>query len=382
MQKIPRVLLLLESSRSSGRSLLRGIADYAHHHGPWAFYWEPHGLQESWPRIKTLDAQGAILRDVDQVAEVRARKLPAIVVEHSKSEIRGFINVVTDSATVSKLAADHLLQCGLQHFAYCGFPDKLWSRARGEHLQRYLAKRGHGVAFYKPPCGSSAPTWKQERHVMTKWLASLPTPVGVMACNDDRAEHVIEACKIAGLRVPDEVAVVGADNDDLVCELSDPPLSSVALNFERAGYESAHLLDQLMHGRRVRSDKIIVRATHLVARQSTDVLTIRDQHVVKALRFIRAHTAGNAPVTEVARAAGMSRRALEKRFREILGHTILDEIRRIRTDQIARMLVETNQPVAQIAERLNFPSLQHVARYFHKVKQMTPLAYRRLHGRK
>ena len=236
ISKLPRVLLLLESSRASGRSLLRGISNYARHHGTWAFYWQPHGLEEGWPRLRALDAQGIILRDVDKVEEVLARKLPAIVVEHSKSEIPGLINVVTDSEKVSQLAADHLLECGFRHFAYCGFPDKLWSHTRGKYFQRYLTKRGQQVIFYKPAVRAALSTWKQEGRVMTKWLESLPQPVGLMACNDDRAEDVIEACKIAGLRVPDQVAVVGADNDDLVCELSDPPLSSVALNFERAGY--------------------------------------------------------------------------------------------------------------------------------------------------
>lgn len=382
MSKVPRVLLLLESSRSSGRSLLRGIADYAHHHGPWAFYWEPRGLEEAWPQIKSLDAQGVILRDIDKVAEVRARRLPAVVVGHSKSEVPGVINVVTDSATVARLAADHLLQCGLPNFAFCGFPDKLWSQLRGEHFRRYLAKRGHKTSFYQPPAGPSAPTWKQELRVMTRWLASLPKPVGVMACNDDRAENVIEACKIAGLHVPDQVAVIGADNDDLVCTLSDPPLSSVALNFERAGFESAKALDRLMRGRAVPNRKIIVRAIHLVARQSTDTLATQDEHVVKALRFIRTHAQENMGVIDVAKASGLSRRALEKRFRSILGHTILDEIRSSRTGQIARMLVETSLPISQIAETLNFPSPQHVARYFRKTRNMTPLEYRRHHSRK
>jgi LacI family transcriptional regulator len=378
MHEVPRVLLLLESSRSSGRSLLRGIARYARHHGPWAFYWEARGLEESVTHLRAADADGVILRDVDLVPEVRARKLPAIVVEHTRSGIAGLVNVIVDSESVGRLAADHLLQCGFRHFAFCGFVDKPWSRVRGESFQRILATHGQDVSFFAPAPAATA--WKKERVLLSRWLASLPRPVGVLACNDDRADHVIEACKMAGLRVPDEVAVVGVDNDDLVCELSDPPLSSIALNFERAGYESAQALDRLMRGGSAPSNRIIVQATHLVARQSTDVMTIEDPVVAKALRFIRTHAGEVLRVTDIAQAAGASRRALEKRFRTALNRTVLDEIRQTRTDRIARMLTETSLSVARIAEDLGFESAQHVARYFRKFKHLTPLAYRRAHG--
>lgn len=378
MHEVPRVMLLLESSRSSGRSLLRGVARYARHHGPWAFYWEARGLQESLPHLRTLDADGIILRDVDRVPEVRALNLPAIVVEHSHSGIPGLVNVIVDSESVGRLAADHLLQCGFRHFAFCGFVEKPWSRVRGESFQRILGAQGHDVSFFAPDRGATAR--KRERVMLSRWLASLPRPVGVLACNDDRAEHVIEACKMAGLRVPDEVAVVGVDDDDLVCGLSDPPLSSVALNFERAGYESARALDRLMSGKPPQADRIIVQATHLVARQSTDVLMTEDPVVAKALRFIRTHAGAGLRVADVAQAAGASRRALEKRFRDALNRTVLDEIRQLRTDRIARLLVETNLSVARIAEDLGFDNAQHVARYFRKFKHTTPLAYRRDHG--
>jgi len=381
MQKVPRVLLLLESSRASGRALLRGIANYARHHGSWVFYWQPHGLEHGWPQLDTMDAQGVILRDVDKVKEVVARKLPAVVVGHQLAEVAGLINVVTDSAKVSQLAADHLLECGLRHFAFCGYPDKLWSQARGEHFERYLSERGHRVFFY-PEREASHLTWKQERQLMARWLKSLPMPVGLLACNDDRAVDVIEVCKMTGLHLPDQVALVGVDNDDLVCELSDPPLSSVVLNFERAGYESAQALDQLMRGKKVKSNKIIVHATHLVPRQSTNVLAIQDPAVAKAVQFIRSHVRNNPCVNDVVRVAGVSRRLLEYRFRTVLGHTILQEIHRVRADQIARMLIETNLTVGEIASTLNYSSIQHVARFFRKVMNLTPLAYRKLHGKK
>jgi LacI family transcriptional regulator len=362
--------------------LLSGIADYARHHGPWAFYWEPGGLEKAWPQLKTLDAEGIIFRDVEKIDDIVAYGLPAVVVGHSKREISGLANVITDSEMIGAMAAEHLLGGGFQHFAYCGFEDFPWSILRGESFQRRLSKEGHKTNFYSGSTTRESPGWKSERSSMAEWLRSLPKPLGIMACNDDRGEQVSEACKTAGLQVPDEVAIIGADNDELVCELSDPPMSSVAINFRRAGYESAQVLDRLMHRKQVRDHKIMVPATHVVARRSTDVLAIEDREVAKALRFIQEHARTIMGVPDVAQAAGLSRRVLEKRFQQLLRRSVLHEIRRLRVSQLCRMLVETNQSISQIGTALGYTETEHLARYFRQEKGMTPLAYRRRFGQK
>jgi LacI family transcriptional regulator len=197
-----------------------------------------------------------------------------------------------------------------------------------------------------------------------------------MACNDDRAEQLIEACRTAHLRVPDEVAVIGADNDELVCGFCNPPLSSVAIDFERAGYESAKLLHALMSGRRPNRHKIIATASHVVTRRSTDILAVEDPAVARALRYIRDHDQGPVAVGDVARASGLSRRALEKRFRATLARSILSEIRRGRIEHIAQLLAETSLSISDIADRLGFDGPQHIARYFRAGKGMTPREFR------
>ncbi|HOK78908.1 MAG TPA: DNA-binding transcriptional regulator [Verrucomicrobiota bacterium] len=377
---VPRVVLLIESSRSSGRSLLRGIANYAHHHGPWAFYWEPRGLEKAWPRIQSLEADGFILRDVKQLENVLSRGLPTVVVGHSKQEIPEIVNVITDSETIGKMAAEHLLSRGFHEFAFCGFDGIPWSELRGESFRRRLVEAGHDAHFYQTTPESAG--WQTELNKMARWLKSLPKPVGLMAANDDRGEQVIEACKVAGIRVPDEVAVIGVDNDELVCELSDPPMSSIALNFERAGYESAGVLDLLMRGKVVKGKKILVAATHIVTRRSSDILAVADQHVAAALQFIRDHAREMIGVPDVAKSAGISRRSLEKRFQETLRRSVLSEIRRIRVNQICRMLVETNRPISEIAIALGYTGPEHIARYFRREMGTTPLAYRRKFGQK
>jgi LacI family transcriptional regulator len=216
---------------------------------------------------------------------------------------------------------------------------------------------------------------------MGRWLKSLPKPVGVMACNDDVAHHLVEACKTARLHVPDQVGIIGVDNDELVCELSSPTISSVGINFERAGYESARLLDEWMRrGKISRPARIAALATRVIPRLSTDILAVGDAQLLKALRFIRDHARENMSVADVARAAGLSRRALENRFRLELGRSILREIRRIRVDLIAQMLMETDLPVSDIAGVLGYENLQHIARYFRREKHMSLMAFRKRHG--
>jgi LacI family transcriptional regulator len=381
MARIPKVVLLIESSRASGRAVLKGIANYARYHGPWSFFWEPAGLEKAGPMLKALGADGIILRDVDKLSEVRSFGIPAVVVGYSREEIPGLINVVTDSVRIGRMAAEHLLQCGFKRFASCSYDKTPWAEQRAKSFAETIRAAGHEVHAYLAPTPARV-NWLRERRRMATWLGSLPKPVGVMACNDDCGVQVMEACKVASLSVPDAVGVIGADDDELVCDLADPAMSSVALNFERAGFESAQALDKLMHRRNGAPSQIIVQATHIVARRSTDVVAVNDEPVAKAMRFIRDHARESLAVDEVARAAGLSRRVLERRFRRELNSSILAEIRRVRTDQIGRLLVETHLPVSDIAESLGFADPQHFARYFRSGKQLTPLAYRKRFGAK
>ena len=381
MDKLPQVVLLLESSRGAGRALLRGFANYARHHGPWAFNWEPGGLNEIWPRLSRVDAQGVFLRDGKHVRKVLALGIPTVVVGHRKEDFPGVAHVVTDSEAAGRLAAEHLLGCGFKHFAFCGPNYIRWSAARRESFHKHLRQFGWKVHFFNAPAEGHKTSWKNEHSIMGRWLKSLPKPVGVMACNDDYAHHLVEACKTARLHVPDQVGIIGVDNDELVCELSSPTISSVAINFERAGYESARLLDEWMRrGKISRPARIAAPATHVIPRLSTDILAVEDAQLLKALRFIRDHARVNMSVADVARAAGLSRRALENRFRLELGRSILREIRRVRVDLIAQMLMETDLPVSDIAGALGYENLQHIARYFRKEKHMSLMAFRKRHG--
>jgi len=384
MLRVPKVILLIESSRASGRALLRGIADFSRHHGPWSFSWEPAGLEKVQPLLETGEADGIILRDVAGAEEIMAYGLPTVVVGHRKTEFPGMVNVVTDSETIGRMGAEHLLSCGFKHFAFCGYEQTLlenttWSEIRKE----FFCKRIREAGFETPPqyaLSGPGKDWTKEWRSLAHWLKALPKPVGLMACNDDCGQRVMEVCKLTGLMVPDQVGLIGADNDEVVCGLTDPPMSSIAINFERAGYEAASALDGLMRQSRVVCPRITAVASHVAARRSTDFVAAEEPHLSKALRLIRDRARRGVTVDEVAQSSGLSRRTLEKRFRKLLGRSVLDEIRRARTDQIAQLLVETDLPVAQIADLLGFADTQHIARYFRAGKHTSPLAYRKAYG--
>ncbi len=391
MPKIPKVILLIENSRTYGRELLRGIARYSRLYGPWSFYMKPPFYLESGGRItqlnvshlKQLGADGIIMRDTGKPEEITALGIPTIIASAIKEQMPGIPTIRTDDATMGEMAADHLLERGFRHFGYCGFDDMSWSQKRKDSFAKAIAKAGFETNIYQQPRARTKRVWDNEQSFIADWLKSLPKPVGLMVCNDDRGRQITETCNAVGLNVPDEIAVIGVDNDNLACELSSPPLSSIALSVERAGYEAAELLDKLMAGKKKKTTRTItVSPTHIVTRQSTNILAIEDHEVVQAVRFIRKHAKELIQVSDVLNVVVVSRRSLERRFRRALGRSVHDEIRRVRIEQVARMLVETNLSVSQIALDLGYPGVDHIARYFQREKGMSPLTYRKRYGRK
>jgi LacI family transcriptional regulator len=296
--------------------------------------------------------------------------------------VAGAANVVTDSEAIGRIAAEHLLDCGFRHFAFCGFTRCSWSDLRQDCLEKFIRKAGFETRSFLVRAEAAGSPARVQRNAIARWLLTLPKPVGLMACNDDLGQEVLEACKLAGLSVPDDVAVVGADNDEIVCGLADPPMSSVAIQFERAGYEAARALDALMHGDPRGRRSILVRASHVEPRRSTDIVAVENPHLRRALTFIRDRANTAVKVPQVAASAGISRRSLEALFRDVLGRSVLDEIRRVRTARIARLLVETEMPVSEIAESLGFEDARHIARYFRHTQPLSPLAFRKRYGSK
>lgn len=385
---VPRVALLVETSRGYGRQFLRGVIRYGRLHGPWGFYITPGDLEQVLPRMKRWGGTGIIARvETPQVVRaILSAKLPTILVGLSSTRVcrnkalRQFSQVHSDSHNAGRLAAEHLLERAFRHFAYVGISGYLWSGRREKGFAERIAEAGYSVDVYpvaEYPPASSGRCWEKEHRQLVRWLLELPRPVGLMACNDDRGREVLEACRTAGLRVPEQVAVVGVDNDDLFCELSDPPLSSVALNAEGAGYRAAALLERLMAGEKIEPQEITAEASYVVTRRSTDIVAVEDPDLATALQFLHDHVTEPITVDDLVEAVQISRRALELRFRRQLGRTIHDELERLRFQRAERLLLESDLPVPYVAEAAGYNSPNYFCRVFQHKCGMTPAQFRR-----
>lgn len=382
MSDARKVVLLINPSREYTRGLLDGIAKYARLRGSWTFYRpleyrEPRFRQRLPLVLEALHPDGILMREPPHADEITKMGVPVLSFPYTQEKIPGIANVVTDHIAVGRMAAEHLLERGFRRFAYCGFDDWWWSRRRKEGFSQTVRQADLPVHAYRLPQAKSKRTWSKEILIIADWLQKLPKPIGLMASNDDRAELVVEACKTAGLSVPDEVAVVGVDNDRTICDLSSPPLSSVALNIRKAGYDAAALLDRMMAAGTGATETICIQPTHVVTRLSTDVLAVDDPNVAAAVRYIRRHARTSVGVDAIAVESGASRRVLERRFQRVLGHTIHDEIRRVRVELVTAMLTETQMSVSEIAHELGFPDVAHLSRYFRKATGLSPLQYRK-----
>jgi LacI family transcriptional regulator len=293
------------------------------------------------------------------------------------SRLRNVSEICADSHHAGRIAAEHLLDRGFATFGFCGYQGRIWSERRQEGFLERLHESRLPCEVYESPQYKRTLLWYREQPLVAAWLRSLPKPVGIMTCNDIRGHQVIEACLQAGLRVPDDVAVVGVDEDRLLCDLASPPLSSVVLNLERAGYQAAELLDGLMAGRVCKPQRILVEALWVISRRSTDVVAIEDRHVAAAARFIRDHFRQFITVGDVVAKSRVSRRSLEIRFQQTLKRSLRQQIQQARLAWSKKLLVETTLSAGKIAELSGFSSLSYMSSVFQRELGMTLTDFRR-----
>jgi LacI family transcriptional regulator len=375
----PKVALLIEMSNAYARGVLQGVVRYIREHEWWSFYLVEQSRGEDPPSwLSHWDGDGVIARiENRKIARVVARcKLPTVDVSAAR-HIPTLPWVETDDQAIAKLAAEHFLERGFKNFAYCGARGFHWSRWRGEHFVELLKVSGYRCPIFAPPGQPS----DEQIAALEEWLKRLPKPVGVFACYDVRGQQILDACRNAGLAVPDEVAVLGVDNDELLCEVASPRLSSVTPDTHRTGYEAAALLARMMKGERPGALELRVAPIGVQCRQSTDVLAIDDPHVTRAVRFIREHACDPIDVEDVLRAVPLSRKVLETRFRRLLNHTLHDEIVRVRMARAKQLLADTDLTLADVAARTGFEHAEYFSVAFKRETNSTPGTYRLDQGR-
>lgn len=377
MPNRPRVALLIETSNRYGRQLLRGIRQWEHENGPWALRLVEQGRGATVPGwLKTWDGDGIIARAEHRgIAQaLKATGIPVVDVS-AAVERSMFPQVVTNSQEVTALAFAHFRDRGLTNLAYCGAAGFRWASQRGRYFGEEV--RSQGLDFHEFELAERTP--EAELRAMGRWLKRLPKPVGVLACYDIRGQQVLEACYSAGLRVPDDVSVLGVHNDVLLCELCDPPLSSVVPDAAGAGALAASLLADLMAKKKVPVKAHMIAPLGVATRQSTDIVAVADERVAEAVRFIRREVCNGINVADVLRAVPMARTALERRFREVLGCAPRQLIERIRLERVRALLAETESTVAEVADRTGYAHPEYLSVAFKRATGETPREWRAKH---
>lgn len=382
--RTPKVALLIETARGYGRGLLRGIVRYARLHGPWSFYATPSDFEQALPKMRQWGGTGIIAR-VASPAMAKAilqSRLPTIALDLREDQLllpnplAKLSEIASDSHHAAQMAADHLLERKFRHYAFVGAAGHVWSDRRQTSFCDRIAAAGFRPHIFSPPRRNRDRAWEREQTILAEWLKKLPKPLGLMACNDDRGREVLEACRLARIHVPEQIAVIGVDNDELWCELADPPLSSVALNAEQGGYRAAALLDKMMRDRLRTPQRLVVEPLHVVTRRSTDIVALDDVEVALALRFIHDIATSPIAINDIVRHVQLSRRALEMRFRKAVGRTIHAEIQRVRLERAKRLLLESDLPMPKVAAAAGFGTASYFGQVFREAVGMTPARYR------
>ena len=387
MNKPPQVALIVETSTPYGCRILSGVARYLRSHHRWSVFLEQHELGASPPEwIFSRKWDGILSRptDPEQAGIFRGMRVPVVDLNDLYQDL-GLPWVGSNHTAIGRLGAGHLLERGYRNFAFVGFSCERWAAQRRDGFREVIEAQGFHVSVYESRWrGPNVPHWDKDLDDIAEWLRTLPQPLALMTCNDVRGLHVADACARLEIVVPEQVAVLGVDNDETLCELCSPPLSSVEPNPEVIGYQAAEMLDRMMSGKthRDHSDRIPIEPVGVVTRRSTDSLAIEDHVVAAALRYIREQAVFGCHVEDVLNHVRVSRSVLERRFRRHLKHSPMAEIRAVQFNRVKQLLTETDFTLEHIAELSGFEHPEYMSVAFKKLYGATPGGYRRRHRRK
>jgi LacI family transcriptional regulator len=378
IRRKPQVALIIETVLASGRAILAGIGRYLREHDCWAVILEPRDLDVSPEWLNDWKGDGIIarLRNKSFVAAMAAAGVPVVDVLGDCRDPR-FPLVHIDNASIARLAFDHLLARGFRHFGFVGLRNINWSEERCNPFGERAAAENCTLAVCRLPYTSSlGRSLERERKQLIAWLEKLPRPAGIMVCNDQWGQFVLETCRQRDVVVPEEFAVIAVDNDEALCAVCNPPLSSVEPLHEDAGYEAARLLDHLMQGGKLPEGPTLLSGGRIVGRRSSDVQAVDDPDVATAIRYIYEHACDGLTVEDVVRFLAVSRSTLQRRFPAMVGRSIHDEILRVRLERAQQLLTTTTMPIGQIARKAGFRHQEYMGVVFRRVLGLTPLEAR------
>ena len=379
-----KIILLSDFAEDYGKNLLRGIARYSKEYGPWTFcrmpgyYRDSIGIDGILAWAKEWKADGIIgqFYNSEEVGKFTAAHI-SVIAQDFKERFQDIPNITGAYKETGRMAADYFLKKGFKNFAFYGFRNIVWSRERAEGFKERIGEAGYDVRLYERTDSRAVDLWHYKPSTLNKWLKSLPKPVALMSCDDNLGNHITEASRLIKIKIPDEIAVLGVDNDEMLCELSDPPLSSIGLDTEKRGYEAARLMHHMIEKGEGSYDDIVVQPTQVISRVSTDIFASADKYIVDALRYIHENLDKNLKVNQVLKEVPMSRRSLEKRFAMTTGYPVYEYIYNKRIERFTQKLLETDMTIFEIALDLGLSDSKNIARQFKQIKGLTPIAYRK-----
>ncbi|QDV45747.1 Xylose operon regulatory protein [Stieleria neptunia] len=379
----PKVLLLVETTMAFGRSVLEGISRYRIERQPWSVQLDLRELMAGPPAwFRSWDGDGIITRDTtpEMIEIIRETGIPTVNLGDIRDD-QTLPSVINDHEAIGRLAASHLADKGIEHFAFAGFSDHHWSSQRLTGFLAGLAERGvedpQRVHVHQSGWSSASQGgWQQQQDQIVAWVKSLPRPIGILACNDFRGQHILEACQTAKVSVPDEIAVLGVDNDHVLCDFCDPPLSSIIPAAERIGYQAAVMLDQMMRGQTPDKLHVQIAPLGIAERLSTDVMAIDDEDVAAAIQMIRFRACEGLTVSDILAEVPIARSSLERRFRQYLGRSPQAEIRRVQIKRACQLLRDTELSLVKISRLTGFKHAEYFSVVFKREVKQTPGRYR------
>jgi LacI family transcriptional regulator len=380
MQKRRSIALLVETSNAYCRGLLEGILDYAQRQGNWSVLL-PEQERGATPPVwlSRWQGDGIIARIETESIASALRKIKIPIVDLSAARyIPGIPWAETDDDAITRLAIEHFMERGFSQMAYCGDPGFEWSGRRCKSFREHARSRGLvSYEFATSHRYDSEYSVDAEKAKLSKWLQTLPRPIAIMACYDLQARLIVDVCREMSISVPEEIAVLGVDNDRLLCEFATPPLSSIIPDTKRTGFEAAMLLDKMISGEPVQTERLLTRPLGVCTRQSTDILAIEDREIAVAMQYIREHANHNIRISDVLRQVSLSRRVFEARFQKALGRTPHEEIQRLRINRVKQLLAQPELTIAEIAKLAGYEHAEYMAAAFKRETGKSPSEMRR-----
>ncbi|WP_436415429.1 substrate-binding domain-containing protein [Petrimonas sp.] len=376
-----KVLLLIDYSSEFSRRLLKGLIQYSKEHGPWIFYRLPsyyktlYGKEGIVEWAKEWQADAIIARwDHEGTNLLKTLDIP-VILQNYKDRSAHFSNLTGDYIGTGEMAARFFIKRRYRNFAFYGNKGVVWSRERAEGFRKEIEQTG-GNYYYFESENLSGEQWNSSHIQLDQWLLSLPKPVGLFACDDSFALQVSEICKINNIQIPQEIALLGVDNDELMCNLSDPPISSIVLDVEKGGYEAGRLIDQFISKKRTNSIDIVIKPIRFELRQSTEKYNISNEYISKIVNYIEDNFTSEISIESLTKLVPLSRRNLEVKFKNEMNTSIYQFILDCRIEFFAHLLLTTDRPLFDLALESGFTDYKNISRVFKKFKGCTPMEYR------